>query len=169
MAIMNNMTRIFITRDNVLSADLVFFCFAHEFDALLDGVVMPSLLRADVVTVRFRAAIVIIPDLVLPAANNMTQLFSSQAALAMSCRSNVHVSEVATLSIILLQPRGHGESFYNRLYSAPCVARRLFWLLLCRGKSTTQGSELLGIDARGISRQKQHNKERSVSERPTSS
>ena len=60
MAIMNNMTRIFITRDNVSSADLVFICFAHAFDALLDGVVMPSLLRADVVMLRLRAAIVMI-------------------------------------------------------------------------------------------------------------
>ena len=60
MAIMNNMTRIFITRDNVSSADLVFICCAHAFDALLDGVVMPSLLRAGVVTLRFRAAIVMI-------------------------------------------------------------------------------------------------------------
>ena len=61
MAMMNKVTRIFITRDNVASADLAFICFASAFDALLDGAVLPSLLRADVVMLlRFRAAIVMI-------------------------------------------------------------------------------------------------------------
>ena len=77
MAIMNNATRIFIARDNVASTDLAYICFAGAFDALLDGVVSPSLLRADDFMLRFRAAIVMI-HIFSAVANDKTQLFASQ-------------------------------------------------------------------------------------------
>ena len=60
MAMMNNVTRIFIARDKVSTVLCAFICFADAFDALLDGAVLPSLLRADDVMLRFRAAIVML-------------------------------------------------------------------------------------------------------------